>query len=90
MTDFGAGLEGSSLVTSIKWMNIMHTVLYYDPNSSAWHVALTTADENMAVQLSCWLNEIGWSSRIERTQPTATPVVDVVALDTPIGPMASC
>ena len=71
-------------------MNIMHTVLYYDPNNSAWHVALTTADEYMAVQVNSWLNEIGWASRIEQDQATASPVVGFVTLDTPIGPMASC
>jgi hypothetical protein len=73
-------------------MNIMHTVLYYDPNTSAWHVALTTADEQMATQVSCWLNEIGWSSRIEQSQPTSPPALGMVTprIDTPIGPMASC
>ncbi len=68
----------------------MHTVLYYDPNTSAWYVALTTADENVATQLNCWLSELGWSSRIERSQPAGAPVVGTVMLDAPIGPMASC
>ena len=68
----------------------MHTVLYYDPNTSAWHVALTTADEKTAVQVSSWLNEIGWSSRIEQDQATSSPVVGFATLDTTIGPMASC
>ena len=68
----------------------MHTVLYFAPHTSAWYGAFTAADEDTAVQVSSWLNEIGWSSRIEQDQATSSPVVGFATLDTTIGPMASC